>query len=86
MRGIFSSPITTIAQSQVGDYYEALRLLSKHIEKKDNEHWIKLKPGTVLFVDNWRVLHGRSAFTGKRIVTGCYLPRDDWLSKAATLE
>ena len=69
----------------MGDYYEALRVLSKHVEAPESEFWLKLRPGSVLFIDNWRVMHGRSAFTGKRMMTGCYLPRDDWLSKARVL-
>ena len=42
----------------------------------------KLRPGRLLLVDNWRVLHGRTAFIGRRELCGCYLPRDDWLNKA----
>ncbi len=49
------------------------------------EHWVKLTPGTTLFIDNWRVLHGRSAFSGERRVAGCYLPRDDWVGRARCL-
>ena len=36
-----------------------------------------LRPGTILVVDNWRVLHGRTAFTGKRVMAGAYLHRED---------
>lgn len=39
----------------------------------------------VLFVDNWRVLHGREAFTGYRQLCGCYLTRDDVLNTARLL-
>ena len=38
-----------------------------------------------LFVDNWRVLHGREAFTGYRQLCGCYLTRDDVLNTARLL-
>ena len=31
--------------------------------------------------DNWRVLHGREAFTGKRRMCGGYIARDDFISK-----
>lgn len=35
--------------------------------------------GTVF--DNWRVLHGRAAFTGKRRMCGGYINRDDFVSR-----
>ena len=31
--------------------------------------------------DNWRVLHGRAAFTGKRRMCGGYINHDDYISK-----
>ncbi|XP_069922976.1 trimethyllysine dioxygenase, mitochondrial isoform X3 [Oryctolagus cuniculus] len=39
----------------------------------------------VLFIDNWRVLHGRESFTGYRQLCGCYLTRDDVLNTARLL-
>ena len=36
-------------------------------------------------VDNHRVLHGRSAFTGKRRMCGAYIGLDEYRSKLATL-
>jgi gamma-butyrobetaine dioxygenase len=39
--------------------------------------------------DNYRVLHGRSEFdpnSGPRHLQGCYLDRDDVLSRLRTLE
>ncbi|KAK2143774.1 hypothetical protein LSH36_814g02011 [Paralvinella palmiformis] len=51
------SPISTIPQPEVAAYYDALAALSRRITDPDAEFWIKLNPGMVLFVDNWRVLH-----------------------------
>ena len=45
------------------------------------EFWLKLRPGMLLFIDNWRLLHGRSGFTGYRELSGCFLDRDEWLGK-----
>ena len=39
----------------------------------------------VIFIDNWRVLHGRDSFTGLRRLCGCYLTRDDVVNKARSL-
>lgn len=38
-----------------------------------------------LVVDNHRVLHGRSAFTGKRRMCGAYIGVDEYKSKLAVL-
>lgn len=76
------SPLHTVPPDQIKQFYKSYAALTKEIRKTENEVWLTLKPGMVLFVDNWRVMHGRSAFTGLRRVSGCYLPRDDWLGKA----
>jgi trimethyllysine dioxygenase len=41
---------------------------------------------TSLAVDNHRVLHGRSAFDGKRRVCGAYIGVDEYRSKLAVLK
>jgi trimethyllysine dioxygenase len=38
-----------------------------------------------LVLDNHRVLHGRSAFTGKRRMCGAYVGIDEYRSKLAVL-
>ena len=42
----------------------------------------RLEKGVVIFVDNFRVMHGRTGFDGNRTVSGAYLTRDDWVSTA----
>ncbi|KAI4735775.1 Trimethyllysine dioxygenase [Aureobasidium sp. EXF-12298] len=37
-----------------------------------NQYWTQLEPGMPLIFDNWRVLHGRGVFTGKRRMAGGY--------------
>jgi len=39
------------------------------------------KPGRVLIFDNWRLLHGRTSFTGTRRFLGCYLNHEDLESR-----
>lgn len=39
-----------------------------------------LAPGDMLVFDNWRVLHGRGAFRGRRKMAGAYLNREDFES------
>lgn len=66
---------------EVGKWYAAARKFDTILKRKENEYWEQLQPGTVLIFDNWRVLHGRSEFTGKRRICGGYINRDDWMSK-----
>jgi len=49
----------------------------------------RLRPGELLVFDNRRVLHGRAAFdpaTGGRHLQGCYVDRDQLLSRIRVLE
>ena len=66
---------------EVETWYRAARKFDALLKKKENEYWEQLTPGRVLIFDNWRVLHGRSSFTGKRRICGGYINRDDWISK-----
>ncbi|XP_029463062.1 trimethyllysine dioxygenase, mitochondrial [Rhinatrema bivittatum] len=74
--------INTVPYNIVRHWYAAHRALTTELRRPENELWVKLKPGKVLFVDNWRILHGREAFTGYRQLCGCYLNRDDVLNAA----
>jgi len=75
--------INTISLDQIGTFYDSLVLFSNEIE--ENPTWLKLSPGIIIFLNNWRVLHGRSEFTGFRKLCGAYIGRSDWLSKARVL-
>lgn len=66
---------------KVETWYAAARKLDAILKRKENEYWEQLRPGRVLVFDNWRVLHGRSEFTGKRRICGGYINRDDWISR-----
>lgn len=76
------APIYNIPEAEVGSWYRAIKNLSKKMEDSRSIFKFKLTPGSVIFVDNWRVLHGRNSFDGKRIMCGCYLSRDDWINLA----
>jgi len=62
-------------------WYAAARKWNDILRRSDMEYWAKLKPGRPLIFDNWRVLHGRSAFTGKRRICGGYVNHDDYISR-----
>ena len=71
---------------EVATWYAAARKLDALLKAQANEYWEQLRPGRVLIFDNWRVLHGRSEFTGKRRICGGYINRDDWISKLKIAE
>jgi trimethyllysine dioxygenase len=65
--------------------YDAIRNWNACLKNPDSEFWTQLAPGTAVVVDNHRVLHGRSAFTGKRRMCGAYLGRDEYRARLDAL-
>jgi len=53
----------------------------------NQENWCKipLRPGMALIFDNWRCLHGRMGYVGKRYFYGCYHNHADYESRLRTL-
>ena len=62
-------------------FYAALREWTSLLQSRDHELWVQLQPGTFVLFNNWRVLHGRSGFSGKRRLVGCYIGMDDFASR-----
>ncbi|KAE8390357.1 P-loop containing nucleoside triphosphate hydrolase protein [Aspergillus alliaceus] len=62
-------------------WYNAARHFDNIITRKSMQLWTQLEPGTALIFDNWRMLHGRSEFTGKRRMCGGYVNNDDFISR-----
>ncbi len=62
-------------------FYDALRAF----EALANDHamqWRRVnRPGDAMMFDNWRVLHGRAAYTGHRHLCGAYLNHEDFESR-----
>ncbi|PPJ59350.1 hypothetical protein CBER1_05775 [Cercospora berteroae] len=65
----------------VEKWYAAAEKFDRLLNDKSNQYWFQLEPGQTLLFDNWRVLHGRNEFTGKRRMCGGYINRDDFISK-----
>lgn len=70
---------------EMAHFYEAYGTLQRMAD--DPSRWlsIRLEAGDVLINDNWRVLHGRQAYTGERRFVGCYLNHEDFESRCRTL-
>ncbi|ELR02262.1 hypothetical protein GMDG_05332 [Pseudogymnoascus destructans 20631-21] len=63
------------------EWFEAARVWNEIITEGRNEYWGQLVPGRPVIFDNWRVMHARSAFEGKRRMCGGYINRDDFISR-----
>jgi trimethyllysine dioxygenase len=66
-------------------FYAAYATLQRMVDDPDRWYSVRLEAGDVLINDNWRVLHGRNAYTGARRFVGCYLNHEDFESRCRTL-
>ncbi|KAJ9483536.1 hypothetical protein VN97_g9859 [Penicillium thymicola] len=78
------APKTNWSASEQTIWYHAARHYNEILQSR--EMWTKLKPGSALMFDNWRMLHGRSQFTGKRRMCGGYVNNDDYISRLRLLK
>ena len=83
---IDKGPLDNIPQYQLPEFYSALTEFSRMTEDPKYQLRFKLKAGTVMFIDNHRLLHARTAYTGRRCIFVTFLPRDDTMSAARMLE
>ncbi len=67
------------------EFYGHYRKLAAEVRKEDNTAKVSLSPGQVLLLDNWRTLHGRTSFCGSRTITGCYVGRAEFMSRARVM-
>ena len=75
--------------NRMGTLCHALRAFAAILRDPALECRYRLCPGELLVFDNRRVLHGRAAFdlsTGRRHLQGCYVDRDQLLSRIRVLE
>ena len=79
-------PIRDVPYRDMLNYYKAYRKFSKIIDDDKMAISFKLKPGDSFIVDNTRVLHARTAYsgTGTRWLQGCYADKDGLLSTILT--
>jgi trimethyllysine dioxygenase len=71
--------------ARMREFYRALALWHRLINDSAYEISLRLLPGTVLFFDNWRTLHGRHCFKGHRHMCGAYVNMEDFQSKLRVL-
>jgi trimethyllysine dioxygenase len=62
-------------------FYDALRAFEQ-LANDERLIWSQvLRPGEAMLFDNWRVLHGRRSYTGRRHLCGAYLNHEDFESR-----
>ncbi|KAI1616848.1 trimethyllysine dioxygenase [Exophiala viscosa] len=66
-------------------WYAAAREWARILESPEFLITVKLQPGEPVIFDNWRVLHGRLGFEGKRRVCGAYVGMDDFRARCRSL-
>jgi trimethyllysine dioxygenase len=62
-------------------WYEAMRAFDLMANDEAYQWQHVLRPGEAMLFDNWRVLHGRTAYTGRRRMCGAYLNHEDFESR-----
>jgi len=71
--------------AEMDAFYEAYLALHELVMQPSNRFVRRLDEGEALIFDNWRLLHGRTAFTGERRFQGGYLNQEDVQSRRLTL-
>ncbi|KAL6849429.1 hypothetical protein ACO1O0_008969 [Amphichorda felina] len=61
-------------------WYQAARKWALMVQSPKHQYRFQLRPGSVLIFDNWRVLHGRTAFEGLRRICGAYISANTLLT------
>lgn len=71
----------------IDDYYAAYRALGRRLNAAEARVEFRLRPGDCIVLDNERVLHGRSEYSGgHRHLQGCYADKDGLHSAIRVLE
>ena len=69
-----------LADDDMRALYAGIRAFDSMANEPEMQWRYTLRPGDMLVFDNWRVLHGRGAFCGKRKMAGAYINREDFES------
>jgi len=82
-----AAPITDVPYDDMANYYKAYRAFSDIINDPALAVNFKLNPGECFIVDNTRVLHARTAYSGAgtRWLQGCYVDKDGLVSIISTM-
>ena len=73
-----------LPQDDMRALYAGIRAFDKLANDPAFQWRYTLQPGDMLVFDNWRVLHGRGPFQGRRKMAGAYVNREDFESAVRT--
>ncbi|MCU1396536.1 MAG: Trimethyllysine dioxygenase [Ilumatobacteraceae bacterium] len=74
-----------LPEAEMIAFYDALRAFDSIANDPAMQWRHVLQPGEAMLFDNWRVLHGRFAYTGVRRMCGGYVNREDVESRLRQL-
>jgi trimethyllysine dioxygenase len=66
-------------------FYDALARFEALVNDRRLQWRRRNPPGEAMLFDNWRVLHGRTAYSGRRRLCGGYVNREDYESRRRML-
>ena len=69
-----------LPEPDMSQLYAGIRYLDRLFNHPSYQWRYQLQAGQMLIFDNWRILHGRGAFEGKRKMAGAYINREDFMS------
>ena len=81
--------VPVLKKDQLNQFYKARSFFIKLCNSRKFMIQFKLEPGDLIIMDNYRTLHGRTAFSmnvGERCLEGCYIDHDSTESKMKYLK
>lgn len=67
------------------DVFDAIEKWRTELLSTRHKLVYKLQPGRLVVFDNWRMMHGRQRFRGRRTLCGCYHDRQLFISRLSVL-
>ena len=86
---LISADEVKIASEDVESFYAAYRVFILLTRDEQFQYFNRLNKGDLIVFDNRRILHARNSFDlkeGDRHLQGCYVDKDELLSKIRILE
>ncbi len=80
----YDRDIMRLPDDEMRRLYQGIRVVDRQFNDRANQWRYTLAAGEALVFDNWRVLHGRTAYSGKRKMAGTYVNREDLESRYLT--
>ena len=80
----YDRDVMQLSDDEMRRMYRGIRVVDRLFNDPVNQWRYTLSAGEAIVFDNWRILHGRSDYTGKRKMAGTYVNREDLESRFIT--